>query len=217
MNDSMVNKMKLSDILTPLRNEIDGDDAVREKTLPLGRKAVRKCSESIKMTHRGKFDEAKALVSEARQIIVEASEGMSDSGFMMRSKGLDVAYQELAEAVNLLSLLEHGEFTPPAEYGIPPRAYLNGLADTVGELRRSSLDLLRHDDVKKAETLLGFMEEILEELQGFDYPNALVPDLRRKCDVGRSLIERTRGDLTRAVGQSKLMKKLDEAGKGLKD
>ncbi|MHA2150308.1 MAG: hypothetical protein ACXAAN_16845 [Candidatus Thorarchaeota archaeon] len=197
--------MKLSDILTPLRNEIDDDDAVREKTLPLGRKAVRKCSESIKMTHRGKFDEAKTLVSEARQIIIEASEGIVDSYFMIRSKGLDVAYQELAEAVNLLSLLEHGTFTPPEEYGIPSRAYLNGLADTVGELRRASLDLLRHDDVDKAETLLGF------------YPNALIPDLRRKCDVGRSLVERTRGDLTRAVGQSKLMKRLDNVGERLKD
>ncbi len=209
--------MKLSDILTPLRKEIDDDDSVREKTLPLGRKAVRKCSESIKMTHRGKFEEAKKLATEAHQIIIEASEGMSDSSFMMRSKGLDVAHQELAEAVNLLSLIEQGEFTAPERYNIPPRAYLNGLADTVGELRRASLDLLRQDDVEKAEVLLGFMEEILEELQTFDYPNALVPDLRRKCDVGRSLVERTRGDLTRAVGQSKLMKKLDNVGERLKE
>jgi len=135
----------------------------------------------------------------------------------MRSKGLDVAYQELAESVNLLSLIEQGVFTPPEDYGIPTRAYLNGLADTVGELRRASLDLLRRDDIKKAETLLGFMEEILEDLQTFDYPNALVPDLRRKCDVGRALVERTRGDLTRAVGQSKLMKKLDSVEERLKD
>jgi translin len=217
MTEPRLSKMKLSDILTPLRKEIDDDDAVREKTLPLGRKAVRKCSESIKMTHRGEFEAAKTLVSEAHQIIVEASDGVSDSEFMIRSKGLDVAYQELAEAVNLLSLMEHGSFSPPEEYGIPSRAYLNGLADTVGELRRASLDLLRHDDVEKAETLLEFMEEILEELQTFDYPNALVPDLRRKCDVGRSLVERTRGDLTRAVGQSKLMKKLDDVGEHLKD
>jgi len=209
--------MKLSDILTPLRNEIDEDDSVREKVLPLGRKAVRRCSESIKMTHRGKFDEAKVLVSEARQIIIEASQGMSDSEFMLRTKSLDVAYQELAEAVNFLSLLQHGEFTPPDNYEIPTRPYLNGLADTVGELRRAALDLLRHDDVEKAETILGFMEEILEELQAFDYPNALVPDLRRKCDVGRSLVERTRGDLTRAFGQSKLMKKLDSVEERLKD
>lgn len=209
--------MKLSDILTPLRNEIDEDDSVREKVLPLGRKAIRRCSESIKMTHRGKFDEAKALVSEARQIIVEASQGMSGSDFMLKARSLDVAYQELAEAVNLLSILQHGKFTPPDVHEIPTRPYLTGLADTVGELRRAALDLLRHDDVEKAETLLGFMEEILEELQTFDYPNALVPDLRRKCDVGRSLVERTRGDLTRAFGQSKLMKKLDSVEERLKD
>jgi translin len=113
--------------------------------------------------------------------------------------------------------MENGTFTSPADYGIPPRPYLNGLADTIGELRRASLDLLRHDDVEKAENLLGFMEEILEELQTFDYPNALVPDLRRKCDVGRGLVERTRGDLTRAVGQSKLVKKLDNVGERLGD
>ena len=136
---------------------------------------------------------------------------------MIRSRTLDVAYQELTEALNLLSLLEHGTFTTPDEYGIPARAYLTGLADTIGELRRASLDLLRYDEVARAEILLGFMEEILEELQTFDYPNALVPDLRRKCDVGRGLIERTRGDLTRAVGQSKLMKKLDKVGEHLKD
>ncbi len=142
---------------------------------------------------------------------------MSESDFMLKTKSLDVAYQELAEAVNLLSLLERGEFTPPDAYEIPTRPYLTGLADTVGELRRAALDLLRHDDVERAETLLGFMEEILEELQTFDYPNALVPDLRRKCDVGRSLVERTRGDLTRAFGQSKLMKKLDSVEERLKD
>jgi translin len=217
MTDLRPKKMKLSDILTPLRTEINEDDSVREKILPLGRKAVRRCSESIKMTHRGKFDEAKSLASEAHEIIVDASQGMSESDFMLKAKSLDVAYQELAEAVNLLSLLEHGKFTPPDAYEIPARPYLNGLADTVGELRRAALDLLRHDDVEKAETLLGFMEEILEELQTFDYPNALIPDLRRKCDVGRSLVERTRGDLTRAFGQSKLMKKLDSVEERLKD
>ena len=50
--------MKLSDILEPMRTEIETDDTVREKTLPLSRSAVRKCSESIKETHRGDFERA---------------------------------------------------------------------------------------------------------------------------------------------------------------
>ncbi|MFW9974342.1 MAG: haloacid dehalogenase [Candidatus Thorarchaeota archaeon] len=209
--------MKLSDVLRPQREEIEADDSVREKTLSLGRQAVRKCSESIKMTHRGRFDEARSLISEANQYIIEATHELTNSDFMLKSRGLDVAYQELTEAVNLLSLLKDGTFTPPDEYNIPSRAYLNGLADTIGELRRAVLDLLRNDDFERAESILGVMEEILEELQTFDYPTALVPDLRRKCDVGRSLVERTRGDITRASGQSKLMKKLDNIREHLKD
>lgn len=213
MNESRENEMKLSEILKPMREEIDGDDKVRESTLPLARSAVRKCSEAIKMVHRERFEEAKSLIIEASRIIEQTESDMSKSDFISRSRNLDVAYQELAEASNLLSLVEKGEFSPPGEFSIPVRAYLTGLADTVGELRRASLDLLRNDGLERAEKLLAFMEEILEELQTFDYPNALIPDLRRKCDVARGIIERTRGDLTRAVGQSRLMAKLD----GLED
>lgn len=205
--------MKLSEILGTLREEIDHDDKVRESTLPMARNAVRKCSEAIKLVHRGQFDGARSLISEANTIIEQTKSEISKSEFISRSKTLDVAYQELAEASNLLSLVEKGEFTPPGEFSIPTQAYLTGLADTVGELRRASLDLLRKDSLERAEMFLAFMEEILEELQTFDYPNALIPDLRRKCDVARGIIERTRGDLTRAVGQSRLMEKLD----GLED
>ena len=203
------NEMKLSEILKPLREEIDDDDAVREKTLPLARSAVRKCSEAIKLVHRNQFDEAKSLIQEASKTIEQTRSEMSKSGYVSKSRNLDVAFQELAEASNLHSLLEKGEFTSPDVHNIPIRAYLTGLADTVGELRRASLDLLRNDGLEQAEKLLAFMEEILEELQTFDYPNALIPDLRRKCDVARGIIERTRGDLTRAVGQSKLITKLE--------
>lgn len=217
MNEMRENEMKLSEILKPLREEIDDDDTVREKTLPLARNAVRKCSEAIKLVHRGQFEEAKTIISEASKIIGQTNSEMTKSEYVSKSRNLDVAYQELAEASNLLSLIEHGKFTPPDEHNIPVRAYLTGLADTVGELRRASLDLLRNDGLDYAEKLLAFMEEILEELQTFDYPNALIPDLRRKCDVSRGLIERTRGDLTRAVGQNKLITKLEGIEERLKE
>ena len=200
--------MELSDILSGLREEIDADDQIREKVLPLSRNAVRKCSESIKMTHKKEFAKAKVLVEEAYKIIDSAVSEIPSSDFVSKSKTMDIAYQELTEAANVLSLIEQEKYTAPEEYQIPSRPYLNGLADVIGELRRAALDYLRSNEVEKAERLLNSMEDILEGLQSFDYPNALVPDLRRKCDVGRSLVERTRGDLTRAVGQSRLVKEL---------
>ncbi|TFG31136.1 haloacid dehalogenase [Candidatus Thorarchaeota archaeon] len=208
--------MELSDILKDLRIEVEADDRVREKILPLSRDSVRKCSESVKKTHQGDFEEARALVNAAHQIIEEAIKELPASDFMTKSRALDIAYQELAEASNILSLIETGKYTLPNEYNIPSRPYLNGLADVIGELRRAALDFLRRDDVSRAEILLVYMEDILEGLQSFDYPNALVPDLRRKCDVGRSLVERTRGDLTRAVGQSRLVKELADFEKRIR-
>ena len=204
----MATAMKLSEILKPMRTEIETDDGVREKVLPLSRSAVRRCSEAIKETHRGNFDSAEKLLSEARETAEQAMTELKGSEFVSRSRSMDVAYQELAEAANLLSLLRDGAFTPPEKFGIPTRPYLTGLADTVGELRRAVLDALREEKVDSAVNLLGFMEEILDELHTFDFPNALVPELRRKCDVARSIIERTRGDITSAIQQSKLVEEL---------
>jgi translin len=86
--------------------------------------------------------------------------------------------------------------------------YLTGLADVVGELRRAVLDVLRSENVEHAETYLHHMESIFESLVALDYPNALVPDLRRKCDVARSLVEKTRGDVTTAIQSSRLIREL---------
>ena len=200
--------MSLPDILEPLRKEIEADDMVRETSLPLSRDAVRKCSLSIKAAHRGDYEGATQLLNEAHEIISKARQGMSQSKFMSKSRTLNVADQELAEAANVISLFKTGVFTPPEQFSIPSRAYLTGLADTVGELRRGVLDSIRTEKINHAEKLLGFMVEIFEQLHSFDFPNALIPELRRKCDVARSLIERTRGDLTTAVGQTKLVSEL---------
>ena len=208
--------MKLSEILQPLREEIEDDDTVRENVLPLARSAVRKCSESIKESHRGNYEGAAKLLTEAKEVVERAAGSRIESEFLSSSRSLDTAYQELAEAANLLSLLKDGVYASPKNYGIPSRPFLTGLADTVGELRRAVLDALRNDNIERATVLSGFMEEILDELGTFDFPNALVPDLRRKCDVARSIIERTRGDLTAAIQQAKLIKELKsfEDGQG---
>ena len=91
---------------------------------------------------------------------------------------------------------------------MPSAAYLLGLADTVGELRRFTLDALRGGDLPTAERYLAVMEEILEALLRFDYPAALVA-LKPKQDTARALIERTRGELAVAVRGMALEAKLD--------
>lgn len=202
--------MELEGFLDSIREEIEQDDHIRESALQLSRTAVRKCSESIKMSHRGNFEAASALVEEAYSIISEAQAEVAKSAFISKSRILDIAYQELAEAVNVLHILEKGEAVPAVEYNIPSRDYLTGLADTIGELRRAVLESLRNGRTERGVTLLAMMESIYEGLNSFDFPNALIPDLRRKSDVARTLIERTRADVTTAVRQDKLMHEIRE-------
>ena len=200
--------MEFENVLDKIREEIEADDLVREKVLPLARAAVRSCSESIKMAHRGDFEKAKDALGEAHSIITKANGEIAKSEYLAQSRILDTAYQELAEAANVLSILEKSEITPPTAFGIPSRAYLTGLGDTVGELRRAVLESLRADDIDRGVKLLSAMENIFENLNDFDFPNALIPDLRRKCDVARNLIEKTRGDVTNAVRQNKMIQEL---------
>jgi translin len=209
--------MELESILESIKAEIEADDVIREKALPLAREAVRICGESVKQAHRGEFTDASKLLEESRNLLTKAAEEISHSGFMSSSRVLDAAYQEMAEAANVVSLLSDGSFVPPNQAGVPSRPYLTGLADAIGELRRAVLDSLRADDTIRAERLLDLMEETLDGLLGFDFPNALVPDLRRKCDVARSLVERTRGDLTAGVQQMKLIQELREFEEHIKD
>jgi translin len=94
---------------------------------------------------------------------------------------------------------------------------LNGLAETVGEFRRRCLDILRKGYSKDAEQLLRYMDDIYAVLITMDYPNAITGGIRRQTDIARSIIERTRGDLTLSLRQEHLersMQRLEGKIKG---
>jgi translin len=84
----------------------------------------------------------------------------------------------------------------PEELVVEPATYLNGLAEVVGELRRRSLDILRHGYSQEVERLLGYMDDIYSVMVTMDYPDAITNGLRRQTDLARSIIEKTRGDIT---------------------
>ena len=110
-----------------------------------------------------------------------------------------MALQEYSEANIFLKLIEESRFVSATEINVPAIDYVLGLADTVGEFRRLTLDALREGNVAKGEELLEIMDEIFVELMGMDEAYVLVPGLRRKCDVARRIIEITRGDITQEV------------------
>ncbi|MBT6812504.1 MAG: hypothetical protein HOA53_07660 [Anaerolineae bacterium] len=95
------------------------------------------------------------------------------------------------------------------ELDVPHATYLKGLSEVVGELRRRTLDELRSGYSDECERLLTQMDEIYAILVTMDYPNAITHGLRRQTDIARSIIERTRGDITFSLRGEHLEKKID--------
>ena len=100
------------------------------------------------------------------------------------------------EANVTCALIQNQPLLTPEELHVEESTYLNGLAEVVGELRRRTLDILRHGYSQEAERLLGYMDEIYSVLVTMDYPDAITNGLRRQTDLARGIIEKTRGDVT---------------------
>ena len=78
----------------------------------------------------------------------------------------------------------------------------------MGELRRYALDLVRRDEVDRAERILDAMNDIHSLLVTMDFPDAITRGLKRTSDVTRGILEKTRGDLTMSLRQERLQKAL---------
>jgi translin len=114
------------------------------------------------------------------------------------------ALKELSEAHITFALVTDRPVPAPHELNVAAAAYLNGLAEAMGEVRRYVLDRLRRGDVVVGERLLAAMDEVYTLLITVDFPDAITGGLRRNTDMVRGVLERTRGDLTTAVRQEEM-------------
>lgn len=186
----------------------DAKYRARETALGDCRKVIRCSANAIRALHRGETEAAALLMDEAGDLLRRAGAALADHPDVAHAGFVHDAAKEYAEA-RLTAALGGGDPLPlPNDLGVEPAAYLNGLGEAVGELRRRMLDLLRTGDLVTAEGTLSAMDAIVEMLAGIDYPDAMTGGLRRTTDVARALVERSRSDLTTTVVQERLRKQL---------
>ena len=182
--------------------------AAREKALRLSRDIIRTSANSIRATHRGEYDQARRLLNDAAGLIAQIEAELTPRSSVYYAGFVEDAQKEYVEATATLAFTKGTRLPGPDELNVGPAPYLNGLAETVGELRRFVLDLLRRDDVSRCEELLELMDEVYSVLVTMDYPEAVTRGLRRNTDMARGVLERTRGDLTVALRQRSLEQRL---------
>ena len=198
----------LKTVLSEARKELTYKDKVRESTYRDLRKATSLSKQAILLIHQRRLKEAEKFVEKARKTISRVNDLSATHPSIIYCGLYSAALQEYSEANIFLKLVQESRFITPKEINVTSNDYVLGLADVIGECRRSALDALREGDTKKSEQYLRTMDQIYIELTAMDESYMLVPGLRRKCDVARKIIEITRGDITQEIRRNELEKHL---------
>jgi translin len=201
---------RLDSIIEPIRSHFERKNAARDRTLATSRQLTVHCARSIRATHRGEYDLATELLATAREEAQQMASDLAEHPDLYHAGYTQDALKEFAEANITFALITDRPLPAPEELGVLPAAYLNGLAEAMGELRRYILDVIRHGQVGRCEQMLQTMQDVYSVLVTIDYPDALTAGLRRTTDMVRGVLERTRGELTMAVRQEALQQALRE-------
>jgi translin len=204
----------LEAMIKRMDRELSGKEKVRERTIPLSRETIRTCAEAIRSLRlEGAsgplLDQARRGASELKKVTARYPE-------LYHSGTVQNALQEMAEAFILAALVKGERLPSPESFDCTPGAYLTGMGDAIGELRRITQDALRKGELLEAEETLVLMEGLFSALVLFDYPDVIVP-LRHKQDVARGLIEKTRGEVAVSIRGRELERKIAALEKVLAD
>lgn len=199
MDDSRLDEI-MGGVLDRLRDKY----AARELALPLCRELIRTAANSIRAVHRDEFGIAAEMLARGEAILRDIRAALADHSDIFHAGFVHDAAKEYSEARITLALVSGKPLPSPEELGVEWAAWLNGLAEAGGELRRYLLDQLRRGNVDRCEPFLAMMDDIYTALVTVDFPDAMTGGLRRNTDMVRGVLEKTRGDLTVAVRQQQL-------------
>ncbi len=191
-----------------LLRDLEAKNSARERALTDSRATIRNCAQSIRATHRGEFDLARTLLAQAASGVSATRVALGATPDVYWTGYVQDAQKEFVEAAILLAVVAADPLPDPATLGVEAAPYLNGLGEAASEMRRYVLDQLRQGETGRTEAMLGVMDDIYSLLVTVDYPDAVTGGLRRTTDLVRSVLERTRGDLTFAVQQQTLTQAL---------
>ena len=200
----------LESIAKQIRLSLSVKDTAREKALPLCRETIRYCSQAIRAVHRQEFNQAQGLLQSARKLLDDAEKSIDACDELINTGFFRDAQKEFTEGSVTLALVTGKQPPDPKELGVDSAAYLNGMGEAVGELRRYLLDNIRKGDLSRGGEILSAMDDIYNILVTIDFPDAITGGLRRTTDMVRGVLERTRSDLTLVMRQKELENRLRE-------
>lgn len=177
----------------------------RERMLKSSRDAILACSTAIVAAHSGRMDEAKKGIERAEKVL----ETIRRDGRGSLARYLVSPEAEFVEASALFALIKGRPVPDATSLGVSSEAYLLGLLDTVGELKRLLLVSLTRGRVKAAQRHFEEMETLYAMLSSFAVFDNVVNGVRRKIDVARMITEDARGVLAEEARRDSLLSSME--------
>jgi translin len=199
-----VDRTELVILVDTIRQEFTRINDLRDDTLRASRSLVRSCANSIRAIHRHEWSEAESMLVQARINAAAMVTSLASYPAIYNAGYTQDSLKELVEAHVLYAAVRGAPLPSPDELFVTGATYLRGLSEAASEMRRFVLDMTRRGQVDQAEPFLILMDEIYSLLVTVDFPDAITDGLRRHTDVLRTVVERTRGDLTLAIRQDQM-------------
>jgi len=187
-------------------------DSVRESLIKKTRDIIREAGYAITDIHKGDLDSARSRMVRLRAEVTELINNLRIHPELAYSNLLYNALAEYAEAEIFYAIIINEKLPTPEDLNLHPVPYLQGLLDVIGEIKRYTLTLLRNREIDKAWKYFSIIETIYEVSKALEYPDALVPGLRRKVDIARAVTENLRAFLIDIQSRLELINKLEKLG-----
>jgi translin len=169
----------------------------RDRVLKDSRDVISACSRTIIYVHTRKVKEAERELASAKSLLGSLKKA-SDSA---ASRYIISPEAEFVEASAVVAMAKGKPIPSIEDLGASPEAYLLGLLDTVGELKRLVLDSIMQRKLAKAKQYFEVMQELYSACSPLAVYDHVVNGARRKIDVARMLVEDTRGLLAEEMGR----------------
>ncbi len=182
----------IQDSIEDIHEHLKNIEERRESLIKGTRKIVLLCGKSIVCMHRQEIQEGTKMIEEARTLL----DGFRPIAQTDLQKYILDAEQEFVEASMLKSICEGSSLPARESLNVSGPAYITGILDSIGEMKRLVYDRMRSSNTAEVVRLFNLMQELHSSVYVLGVYDNLVPGLRRKLDISKMITEDVRAAVT---------------------
>ena len=191
--DYSVSFENVQNSLDSLSSQMKELEQRREALIKETREVISLCSKAIILLHGDNVKDSETMLNSASSSIKK----LKDYVICDLDRYLWPAEQEYVEAYVLKEIVERKSFlSGHDELDVSLNAYVTGLLDCTGEIKRMIYDNLRKNNHGYSLSLFEIMQSIYNLVYPFSFYDNLIPGIRKKLDVSKRMMEDVRITMT---------------------